>query len=76
MLVVVVVGAVAGVVAVDRGPRVVVVVSSPRRYLPSSVPPQAGATRNPAMIKAETDVTLRSVNRRPPEPHGGNAAAY
>jgi hypothetical protein len=67
VVVVVVVTTVAGVVPVDRDPPVVVVVISPRRYLPSSVPPQAEARSSPAAITAVAGFTLRRVNRRPPE---------
>ena len=56
---------------------VVVVVSSPRRYLPSSVPPQAEARSSPAAITAVAGITLRRVNLVPPEPlRCGNVAAY
>jgi hypothetical protein len=77
VVVVDVVATVAGVVPVDRDPPVVVVVSSPRRYLPSNVPPQAVLRSSSAVIRAVAGITLRSVNRRPPKPlRCGNAAAY
>src|SRR5207237_8256373 len=48
-----------------RGP-VVVLVSPPRRYLPSSVPPQAGATSSTALTRAVAGITVRSANPRSP----------
>jgi hypothetical protein len=61
--------AVAPVVAVVPGGRgvVVVLVSSPRRYFPSSVPPQPGATSSTAATTAVTGIIVRSANQSPPE---------
>jgi len=60
-------GAVAAVVPDVTGARgaVVVLVSSPRRYLPSSVPPQAGAASIAAAIAAARAVAVRSANPSP-----------
>lgn len=65
--VVVVVGADPGAGVVAGGRVVVVVdVSWPCRYLPSSVPPQPGETSVKAAARAVAGITIRSANRRPP----------
>src|SRR5688500_16381193 len=76
------VGAVAAVVGVvwlvPAGwvPRVVEVVSCPRRYLPSSVPPQPAANSTPTAVTAAARFALDSVNPSPRTLRCGNAAAY
>lgn len=45
---------------------VVVVVSWPRRYFPSRVPPQPAANSIPAVTRTVAGVTFRSSNRLPP----------
>jgi hypothetical protein len=69
------VGLVGAVVVVERG-AVDVVVSWPRRYLPSSVPPHPGATSAKATAKAVAGIKVRSANSLPRPPRCGNGAAY
>ena len=64
-MVVVVVASVGGVVAGERAPPVVDVVICPRRYLPSSVPPQPAATTIPAATRPMTPFSFRRSNRAP-----------
>jgi len=69
------VGAVVGLVPGTRAPPVVEVVIWPRRYFPSSVPPQPAARSNPAASSAVAGIILRSSNRLPPgNPNGAETA--
>ena len=73
------VGLVGGVVAgAGAGAwRVVVeVVSSPRRYLPSSVPPQPAPSSARVAARAAVADAVRRTNRHSPIARCGNAAAY
>ena len=65
----VVAGGAVPVVAGARGPLVVVVVSSPRRYLPSSVPPQPARRMAQADTRAAAGFALSIANPRPRTPH-------
>ena len=60
------VGAVVGLVPGARAPPVVEVVIWPRRYFPSSVPPQPATTSNAAATSPAAGFIFRSSNRLPP----------
>jgi hypothetical protein len=59
-------GAVVGLVPGRRAPPVVEVVIWPRRYFPSSVPPQPATRKNPAATSPAAGIIFRSSNRLPP----------
>jgi hypothetical protein len=69
-VVAVVAGGAVPLAAGARGPLVVVVVSSPRRYLPSSVPPQPATRMAQADTRAAARFALCIANPRPPGPLG------